>query len=60
MVILGINQRDIFFSSWCDEYYNLRILLIGEYYLQKCRSKVISGTAAKAAEKKNPHVQGIM
>ena len=28
------------FSIWCDEYYNLRILLIGEN-LHNCRSKAI-------------------
>ena len=28
------------FSSWCDEYYNLRILLIGEF-LHKFRFKAI-------------------
>ena len=28
------------FSSWCDEYYNLKILLIGEIYI-KFRFKMI-------------------
>ena len=30
------------FSSWCDEYYNLKMLLIGELF----RSKAILETAA--------------
>ena len=44
------------FSSWCDEYYNLRILLIGDI-LHKIKVQIDNGASAKPPQKHSKNIR---